>query len=118
MKKVPNLIPLAVALLGIFNQEKALVGAFSVIVQPVVEPMDRFAALTTTHLPVPASEHAPVVASSRPQGGFVVVPRAELSVVSVPHPVLAVAIETKIHTKVRNHGEGRLLRAISWLKAP
>ena len=27
------------------NQEKALVGAFSVIVQPVVEPMDRFAAL-------------------------------------------------------------------------
>ena len=28
-----------------FNQEKALVGAFSVIVQPVVEPMDRFAAL-------------------------------------------------------------------------
>ena len=30
--------------LGAFNQEKALVGAFSVIVQPVVEPMDRFAA--------------------------------------------------------------------------
>ena len=28
-----------------FNQEKALVGAFSVIVKPVVEPMDRFAAL-------------------------------------------------------------------------
>ena len=28
-----------------FHQEKALVGAFSVIVQPVVEPMDRFAAL-------------------------------------------------------------------------
>ena len=31
--------------LGAFNQEKALVGAFSVIVQPVVEPMDRFTAL-------------------------------------------------------------------------
>ena len=30
-----------------FNQEKALVGAFSVIVQPVVEPMDRFTALVT-----------------------------------------------------------------------
>ena len=29
-----------------FNQEKALVGAFYVIVQPVVEPMDRFTALT------------------------------------------------------------------------
>ena len=30
------------ALVGAFNQEKALVGAFFVIVQPVVEPMDRF----------------------------------------------------------------------------
>ena len=36
------------ALVGAFNQEKALVGAFSVIVQPVVEPMDRFAALYLT----------------------------------------------------------------------
>ena len=33
------------ALVDAFNQEKALVGAFSVIVQPVVEPMDRFTAL-------------------------------------------------------------------------
>ena len=33
------------ALVGAFNQEKALVGAFSVIVQPVVKPMDRFTAL-------------------------------------------------------------------------
>ena len=33
------------ALVGAFNQKKALVGAFSVIVQPVVEPMDRFTAL-------------------------------------------------------------------------
>ena len=33
------------ALVGAFNQEKALVGAFSVIVQPVVEPINRFAAL-------------------------------------------------------------------------
>ena len=38
------------ALIGAFNQEKALVGAFSVIVQPVVEPMDRFAALLVTVL--------------------------------------------------------------------
>ena len=36
------------ALVGAFNQEKALVGAFPVIVQPVVEPMDRFAALHKT----------------------------------------------------------------------
>ena len=33
------------ALVGAFNQEKALVGAFSVIVQPVMEPMGQFAAL-------------------------------------------------------------------------
>ena len=33
------------ALVGAFNQEKAVVGAFPVIVQPVVEPMDRFAIL-------------------------------------------------------------------------
>ena len=33
------------AVVGAFNQEKALVGAFSVIVQPVVEPMDSFTAL-------------------------------------------------------------------------
>ena len=36
------------ALVGAFNQEKALVGAFSVIVQPVVEPKDRFIALLLT----------------------------------------------------------------------
>ena len=36
------------AVVAAFNQEKALVGAFSVIVQPVVEPMDRFAALVLT----------------------------------------------------------------------
>ena len=36
------------ALVGAFNQEKALVGAFSVIVQPIVEPMDRFTALART----------------------------------------------------------------------
>ena len=36
------------AVVAAFNQEKALVGAFSVIVQPVVEPMDRFAALKLT----------------------------------------------------------------------
>ena len=32
-------------LVGAFNQEKALVGAFSVIVQPVVEPMEYYTAL-------------------------------------------------------------------------
>ena len=33
------------ALVVTFNQEKALVGAFSVIVQPVVEPMEHYTAL-------------------------------------------------------------------------
>ena len=33
------------ALVGAFNQEKALVGAFSVIVQPVVDPMEHYKAL-------------------------------------------------------------------------
>ena len=31
-----------------FNQEKALVGAFSVIVQPFVEPMEHYTALLGT----------------------------------------------------------------------
>ena len=35
------------ALVAAFNQEKALVGAFSVIVQPVVEPMELYTALVT-----------------------------------------------------------------------
>ena len=38
------------ALVGAFNQEKALVGALSVIVQPVVEPMEHCTALYTAHL--------------------------------------------------------------------
>ena len=36
------------AAVAALNQEKALVGAFSVIVQPVVEPMYRFTALDVT----------------------------------------------------------------------
>ena len=36
------------ALVGAFNQKKVLVGAFSVIVQPVVEPMEHYTALLTT----------------------------------------------------------------------
>ena len=43
------------ALVGAFNQEKALVGAFSVILKPVVEPMDRFAALIIIITIIPRS---------------------------------------------------------------
>ena len=41
------------ALVGAFNQEKALVGAFSVIIQPVVEPMEHYTALLITHASSP-----------------------------------------------------------------
>ena len=45
------------ALVGAFNQEKALVGAFSVIVQPVVEPIELYTALIRTlKRPVPRIE--------------------------------------------------------------
>ena len=61
------------ALVGAFNQEKALVGAFSVIVQPVVEPMDRFAALVLGdggHLPShPLPVLDVVLAQQHAQGG-------------------------------------------------
>ena len=41
------------ALVGAFNQEKALVGAFSVILQPVVEPMEHYTAPAQTLQQVP-----------------------------------------------------------------
>ena len=46
-------------LVGAFNQEKALVGAFSVIVQPVVELMEHYTALilnTTSPTALPVAE--------------------------------------------------------------
>ena len=44
------------ALVGAFNQEKALVGAFSVIVQPVVEPMEYYTALVLGQVLLPAHQ--------------------------------------------------------------
>ena len=52
------------ALVVAFNQVKALVGAFSVIVQPVVEPMDRFAALNQS-----LSSPSPTQSSGHPEHG-------------------------------------------------
>ena len=43
------------AVVAAFNQEKALVGAFSVIVQPVVEPMENYTALHQVQGGVPAA---------------------------------------------------------------
>ena len=56
------------ALVGAFNQEKALVGAFSVIVQPVVEPMDSFTALFQTL----SADNAISAAAVSPEDGLVV----------------------------------------------
>ena len=47
------------ALVGAFNEEKALVGAFSVIVQPVVEPMEHYTALVRRRLYPPLSPYNP-----------------------------------------------------------
>ena len=47
------------SLVGAFNQEKALVGAFSVIVQPVVEPMEHCTALLPTHLNMTPGSSSP-----------------------------------------------------------
>ena len=41
-----------------FNQKKALVGAFSVIVQPVVEPMEHYTALIIMVTTLPRALHA------------------------------------------------------------
>ena len=85
------------ALVGAFNQEKALVGTFSVIVQPVVEPMDRFAALYCT-VPHPRpQEHgrgqprpargvvAPVVSEDHAAGGEVRALRGQVGQQTLGH---------------------------------
>ena len=53
------------AVVAAFNQEKALVGAFSVIVQPVVEPMEHYTALILPLTSISSSSQfsgAPLVA--------------------------------------------------------
>ena len=54
------------AVVAAFNQEKALVGAFSVIVQPVVEPMEHY-----TALPYPMLLPLTVVTTRLPGWGWV-----------------------------------------------
>ena len=53
------------ALVGAFNQEKALVGAFSVIEQPVVEPMEHYTALVVCY-PESGLMAAPMVMTRQP----------------------------------------------------
>ena len=67
------------ALVGAFNQEKALVRAFSVIVQPVVEPMDRFTALVDS---MPAL--SPLAGAAVPAGLCAVCGRGPLRLLPLP----------------------------------
>ena len=50
------------AVVADFNQEKALVGAFSVIVQPVVETMEHYTALYWGHDICAAANHNQYIA--------------------------------------------------------
>ena len=52
------------ALVGAFNQEKALVGAFSVIVQPVMEPMEHYTTLTRKYGFIPKAYARPPAMTS------------------------------------------------------
>ena len=54
------------ALVGAFNQEKALVGAFSVIVQLIVEPMEHYTALNLTLFAEPSVMEPAVLQYPRP----------------------------------------------------
>ena len=45
------------ALVGTFNQEKALEGAFSVIVKPIVEPMEHYTALLEMETAIWCRDH-------------------------------------------------------------
>ena len=58
------------AVVAAFNQEKALVGALSVIVQPVVEPMDRFTALNRILIFVLYKKEATRIESSLSSRGW------------------------------------------------
>ena len=73
------------AVVAAFNQEKALVGAFSVIVQPVVEPMEHYTALLSNASP--AEGH--IVWAGCVLGG---VPRHALVVRVVGHQVPSVHV--------------------------
>ena len=65
------------AVVAAFNQEKALVGAFSGIVQLVVEPMDRFTALLSIQIFVSRA----IIETCRAEGGYIAHCDASLSTI-------------------------------------
>ena len=77
------------AVVAAFNQEEALVGAFSVIVQPVVEPMDRFTALVTI-------QHS--INPDQPLVELLTSDQNEASLVNIESLILHNYIETMPHT--------------------
>ena len=89
------------AVVAAFNQEKALVGAFSVIVQPVVEPMDRFTALEKRDdLLLPGE----VVSGVRPAAHH------EVPVAGVPPPVPQLRAATPRHAAAPSQPGGQVAR--------
>ena len=105
------------AVVAAFNHEKALVGAFSVIVQPVVEPMDRFAALAGTDSilgrcavsAVPPCTAARVQCPQPDSANLTIVWLQQFAGPPLGGRCDYVELETKVaedYTKFYNHGEG------------
>ena len=85
------------AVVAAFNQEKALVGAFSVIVQPVVEPMDRYTALVVlvSRVTCHVSRAVRIVPSEQPEANL-----ANLYNYPRPPPVVSTSLVTEPVTAV------------------
>ena len=86
------------ALVGAFNQENALVGAFSVIVQPVVEPMEHYTALVPG--PGRARQPRPLLRPVQP----VVVGRGHVLAGQPPPEGGDIARERVLEVEERNFG--------------
>ena len=80
------------ALVGAFNQKKALVGAFSVIVQPVVDPMEHHTALpVTVAIAILAAPRSSVSPPPLVAGG------GGVSLAARPHVVRSADVPQKLH---------------------
>ena len=97
------------AVVAAFNQEKALVGAFSVIVQPVVELMDRFTALVLGEVVRAVGEgEGGEVPPLRGQLRGAVVPARDEGRVGVLHLAALLVVEPH-HQHVQDRALGRVV---------